>query len=116
LAYRDGNWEQTPKWCQESREKNKNSTRTTTTVLYDAHNLVLEAMALHQQGNWVGTLDPQAAALRVPQSFTVPLHATAQLERPGLAVVRGRVAFRQPGNHLRRVVDPAKQPVVEVDA
>jgi UDP-glucose 4-epimerase len=36
---------------------------------------------LRRQGDWVGTLDPQAAALLVPESFTVPLHSTEQLEQ-----------------------------------
>src|SRR4029077_10085232 len=33
------------------------------------------------QSDWVGTLDPQAAVLGIPQSFPVLLHSTAQLEQ-----------------------------------
>jgi hypothetical protein len=46
----------------------------------------------------------------------VELHAFLQVEGPGLAVGRGGVTLGQPRDHLRRIVDPAVQPVVEVDA
>ena len=46
----------------------------------------------------------------------VELHAAAQLERIGQAVRRDGVALGQPRDHLRRIVDPAIEPVIHVDA
>jgi len=46
----------------------------------------------------------------------VELHALAQLEGIGEPIRRDRVALRQPRDHLRRVVHPAVEPVVHVDA
>ena len=39
-----------------------------------------------------------------------------QLERVDLAVIRDGMAFREPWNHLGRIVDPAVEPVIEIEA
>jgi serine/threonine protein kinase/tetratricopeptide (TPR) repeat protein len=47
FAYRDGQWAEAIKWCRLGREENR---RTQATQLLDAHDLMIEAMALHQLG------------------------------------------------------------------
>jgi serine/threonine protein kinase/Flp pilus assembly protein TadD len=61
VAYRKGNWEETLRWCRESRAQNARTSGSLVrgsasategnAALQDAQNFVLEAMAHHQQGN-----------------------------------------------------------------
>ena len=47
FAYREGQWSEAIKWCQQSRAE---APQTQVNLLVDAHDLMVEAMALHQQG------------------------------------------------------------------
>jgi eukaryotic-like serine/threonine-protein kinase len=81
VAYRNGKWEETLRWCRQSREENarlaanRASGATSTTAsdpLYNAQNFVMEAMALHQQGKAAEARKTYELAARTAGNASAP--------------------------------------------
>ena len=78
VAYRNGNWEETLRWCRESRAVNArvieslasgSTSSAGNETLYNAQNFVVEATALHHQGKAVEARKAYEMAARLGSGY-----------------------------------------------